>query len=223
MIGNVMSKQRILVIGVTSAGQASLPPLQCQRILQADLIVGGDRQLGFFADAAGETLNIRRGIGVVAERLRQARDAGQRAVVVASGDPLCYGIGTSLRRYFAPEELEIIPAPSAFQLAFAALAEPWQDAALLSAHTRPLEAVLQELHRAPKSAILTDPHHTPTVIAQALLDAGWEATTPCAVCENLALPDERIVRATLAEVAMHEFAPLNVCIVWKDRGEEEGA
>jgi precorrin-6Y C5,15-methyltransferase (decarboxylating) len=214
-----MGKQRILVIGITGAGQESLPAAQLQRVLGADLLVGGERQLTYFADAAGEKLSMSCGIGAAAERLRQAQDAGQQAVVVASGDPLCYGIGSSLRRYFAADELEFVPAPSAFQLAFAALAEPWQDAALLSAHNRPLETVVQGVRQAAKAAIMTDPQHTPAVVAQALLGAGLPAATACAVCENLGQADQRIVRATLAEVAAQEFAPLNVLVVWNN-GEQ---
>jgi precorrin-6Y C5,15-methyltransferase (decarboxylating) len=209
-----MDKQRILVVGVTGAGQESLPATQLQRVLSADLLVGGDRQLAYFADAAGEKLSMSCGIGAAAERLQQARDAGQQAVVVASGDPLCYGIGTSLRRYFAADELEFVPAPSAFQLAFAALGEPWQDTALLSAHNRSLDVVSQGVRQAAKAAILTDLHHTPSVIAQALIDDGLPAATACAVCENLGQDDQRVVRGTLAEVVAQEFAPLNVLVVW---------
>lgn len=214
-----MDKQRILVIGVTGAGQDSLPAAQLRRVLCADLIVGGDRQLACFPDAAGEKLSMSCGIGAAAERLRQARDAGQRAVVVASGDPLCYGIGSSLRRYFAADELEFVPAPSAFQLAFAALGEPWHDTALLSAHNRPLETVVQGVRQAAKAAILTDNHQTPPVIARVLLDDGLPAATACAVCENLGQADQRVVQATLAEVAAQEFAPLNVLVVWNSHEE----
>jgi precorrin-6Y C5,15-methyltransferase (decarboxylating) len=176
--------------------------------------VGGDRQLAYFADAAGEKLSMSCGIGAAAERLREAREAGQQAVVVASGDPLCYGIGSSLRRYFAADELEYVPAPSAFQLAFAALAEPWQDAALLSAHNRPLDSVAHGVRQSTKAAILTDLRHTPNVIAQALIDDGLPAATRCAVCENLGQADQRVVRETLGALAAQEFAPLNVLVVW---------
>jgi precorrin-6Y C5,15-methyltransferase (decarboxylating) len=209
-----MNKQRILVVGVTGAGQDSLPAAQLERVLQADLLVGGERQLDYFSDVAGEKLSMSCGIGAAAERLRQAQDAGQQAVVVASGDPLCYGIGTSLRRYFAADELEFVPAPSAFQLAFAALAEPWQDAALLSAHNRPLESVVQGVQQASKAAIMTDPKQTPAVVAQALLEDGLLPATECAVCENLGQHDQRVVRGTLAQIAAQEFAPLNVLVVW---------
>ncbi len=211
-----MQPKRILVIGVTGAGADSLPVRQLQRVLAADLLVGGERQLSYFASARGEKLPMSCGIGVAAARLRQVRDAGRQAVVVASGDPLCYGIGTSLRRYFTAEELEFVPAPTSYQLAFAALGEPWHEAILLSAHNRPLDTVVERIRHAPIAAILTDTHATPSAIAQALLKVGMPAATACAVCENLSQPDERIVRATLDDVAVQEFAPLNVLVIWNE-------
>ncbi|NJN65598.1 MAG: precorrin-6y C5,15-methyltransferase (decarboxylating) subunit CbiE [Chloroflexaceae bacterium] len=217
-----MTNPRIVVIGVTGAGTEGLPAAQLKRVLDADLLVGGERQLACFPDATGEKLSLHGHLDAVVERLHRAREAGQRAVVVASGDPLCYGIGTSLRRSFAADELECFPAPSAFQLAFAALAEPWHDAVLLSAHNSPLAEVVQRARQADKAAILTDPHQTPTVVAQALIAGGLPAAAACAVCENLGQADQRIVRATLAQVAEQEFAPLNVLVVFCQKTRQEG-
>ncbi len=207
---------RILVIGMGGAGAAGLPAMLLTRIHQAGVLVGGQRHLAAFPGFGGETLAVTCRMQHIVERLQQARDQGELAVVLASGDPLCYGIGTTLLRHFPPEALEFIPAPSAFQLAGAALGESWIDFALLSAHARPLSDVIERVRTAPKAAILTDHRHTPAVIAQALLVAGLSPTTACAVCENLGYPEQRIVRATLTSVAAQEFAALNVFVVWQD-------
>lgn len=207
---------RILVLGVTGAGRESLPAAQLARVLQADLLVGGDRHLGYFPECVGERLSLRQGVDAAARRLRQALIEGQRAVVLASGDPLCYGIASSLRRSFAAEELEIVPAPTAYQLAFAALGEPWHDAALLSAHGRPISEVVRAVCIATKAAILTDDQHTPAAIALALLDVGLHRMSPCAICENLGEPEQRIVRTTLADAVGQTFAALNVLVVWNE-------
>lgn len=207
--------QPVLVIGLTGAGPTWLPPALLERVHQADLLVGGRRHLAMFPGAGRERLPLTNNVVEAVERLRLALARGERAVVLASGDPLCYGIGATLRRYLAPDELEIIPAPSAFQLAFAALAEPWHDALLLSAHGRPLEDVVARVRGARKAAVLTDPRTaTPNAVARALLDAGLDPATPCAVCENLGAPDQRVVRGTLETVAAGEFGPLNVFVVW---------
>ena len=210
---------RILVVGMTGAGRAALPEGLIARILRAELLVGGERHLEAFPTFGGERLSARQELSLVARRLRAALERGERAVVLASGDPLWYGIGASLRRWFAAEELEIVPAPTSYQLAFAALGEPWHDAALLSAHARPLDEVVRGVRQAPKAAILTDNRHTPAVIARALIEAGLAPTAACAICENLGEIGQRIVRTTLEEAAARTFAPLNVLVVWRD---EEG-
>lgn len=210
---------QILIIGLSAAGAIGLPNFLLDRIQSADLLAGGRRHLSYFPDFNGEQLAIQADIDSVVERLRQVRAAGHQAVVLASGDPLCFGIGATLRRYFPAEALEIVPAATAFQLAFAALAEPWQDATLLSAHARPLTEVVAQAHLAPKSAILTDNHQTPAVVAQALLRTGFDPTSPCAICENLGSSHQRIVRTTLNQVDQQPYASLNVFVVWHDQAQ----
>lgn len=221
------SSPRLLVIGLTASGAESLPAALRARIEAADLLVGGQRHLSYFPDFAGEKLVIAAEVEPVAQRLQHALAAGEQGVVLASGDPLCYGIGATLRRYFPADALEIVPAPTAFQLAFAALAEPWSDAALLSAHARSLPAVVTGVLAAPKAAVLTDMQHTPAVVAQALLAGGLPPGTRCAICENLGSPEQRVVQTELGRIGEETYARLNVLVVWsggeeaKRRGSEE--
>jgi precorrin-6Y C5,15-methyltransferase (decarboxylating) len=209
----------ILIVGLSAAGAGELPSALVKRIASADLLVGGQRQLGYFPEFGGETMPVTSRIEPVAARLQQAVRGGERAVVLASGDPLCYGLGASLRRYLPAEAMEIIPAPTAFQLAFAALAEPWSEAALLSAHARRLDDVVTGVLDAPKAAILTDERHTPGLIARTLLQAGLSPQSACAICENLGGSDQRIVRTVLGEVDRQRYAALNVFVVWRDQTE----
>lgn len=192
---------------------AWLPAPLIERIQRCDLLVGGARHLHAFPDAGRERLVIDAQIEALLDRVAAAHTSGLRVVVLASGDPLWHGIGTTLRRRFNAEELEIIPAPTAAQLAFAALGEPWHDALLLSAHGRPLEPVIRLLLHAPgRAAIVTDAHNTPTRIATRLLELGWPDSV-AAVCERLGDPAQRIVRATLSEIAAQHFDPLNVLVL----------
>lgn len=208
---------RILIVGMSAGGADSLPAALLERITGADVLLGGQRHLDYFPNFAGDTLPIGANIEAVVKRLQQARQNNKQAVVIASGDPLCYGIAATLRRYFPAEALEIIPAATAFQLAFAALSEPWSDAALLSAHARPLPTVVAGVLAAAKAAILTDNQHTPAVIAKNLINAGLDANSRCAVCENLGSPEEQVIRATLSEACNRDFAPLNVFVTWNEQ------
>lgn len=211
---------RILVVGVLPSGPQGLSNELRRRIAAADLLIGGLRLLDYFPESQAERLPIGADIVPVVEQLQRARAADRQVVVLASGDPLCYGIGASLRRFLPAEALEIVPAPSSFQLAFAALAEPWHDAVLLSAHGRPLDEVIGRVLAAPKAALLTDRHNTPAAIARALLSAGAHAQSSCAVCENLGTSEQRIVRTSLCEVADEGYAALNVFVVWRQHGAE---
>lgn len=210
------AKYPVLVVGMSDAGAAGLAESMVDQICTADVLAGGDRHLGFFPDACGERVPIRAEVDAVLERLRQARDDGRRVVVLASGDPLWYGIGASLLRVFGPESLEFKSAPSSFQLAFAAIGEPWTGATVLSAHGRPPAPVISSILGSPLSAVLTDPVNTSAAIASRLLAAGMDGSERCAVAERLGGPDQRVVQTTLEKVAEGTFADPNVLIVWND-------
>jgi len=139
-------------------------------------------------------------------------------VVLASGDPLFFGIGRTLIARFGAGRLLITPALSTLQLAFAHFKEPWEDAALLSLHGRDGLDILPTLLRRHKVFLLTDRHHRPEVIAQALatgLDDLGLAEPSCRimVAENLGMADERIHHGSPLTIAGSRFAELNVMIV----------
>jgi len=216
---------KILVLGIGFGGVEGLAPQLNQQILAADLLVGGQRHLANFAAFKGEKIAILNNIEKVIQQIQQFFLEKKQIVVLASGDPLYYGIGTRLRQVFTAEELEIIAAPTSFQLAFAALAEPWHDALFLSVHAHPLEKVILKIinfYHNPsgelsKIALLTDNQNTPAAISTALLAAKIAPATPCAICENLGLPNQRIVQTTLDQAANEVFAPLNVFILWLEK------
>jgi precorrin-6Y C5,15-methyltransferase (decarboxylating) len=204
----------VLVAGISDAGADGLAPAVIALITAAEVLAGGDRHLALFPDVSAERIPIRAAIDPVLDRLRMAREDGHRVAVLASGDPLWYGFGASLRRVFPPEALDFRPAPTSIQLAFAVLGEPWAGAALLSAHGRPLEAILQRILGAPLSAVLTDSVRTPAAIASKLITEGLGGSERCAVCERLGGVEQRIVRTTLEDAAGRTFADPNVFVIW---------
>lgn len=205
---------KILVVGMTAAGVESLSQGVIDQILSADLLIGGKRHLAYFPTFRGDTLPITNNISTVVETLKSSISSQKSTIVLASGDPLFYGIGATLRRYFSADQLEILPAPSSIQLAFAALGESWHDATLLSAHGRSIEYVVAEIVTGEKCGVLTDNLHTPREIARRLLAGGLSAETPCAICENLGANNQRIVRTTIRAASENDYANLNVFVIW---------
>ncbi len=205
----------IAVIGLTDAGACDLPAHLAAIIACADVLCGGVRHLAFFPDHPAERVVVRGDIAALAARLHEATAGGRRVVVLASGDPLLYGIGATLRRSLPASMLRIYPAVSAVQLAWARIAEPWHDAALVSVHGRELAPVVAAARHTRKLAVLTDALHTPAVIARALLGAGVPDCR-AVVCERLGGDAERIIETTLAALPAQTFDPLNVLLLIRE-------
>lgn len=141
--------------------------------------------------------------------------------VLASGDPLFYGIGSRLLAMFPEEAVEIHPALSSVQRACALFRLPWDDAMVVSLHGRTFTHLPGMLLGGGKHLVLTDPHLGPNRIAKQLLaylqsvgETNLQQDVRMLVAENIGLPNERVFRGTLAEGAARSFAELNIlCLI----------
>ena len=156
-------------------------------------------------------------LGPGLDAVAAARAAGRRVCVLASGDPGFFGIVRALGSVLGPDALVVHPAPSSVAVAFARLGLPWDDAAVVSAHGRPLAAAVRLAARSPKVAILIGPDSTPEVLAAALLEAG-AVHEHAAVCERLGTPDEAVTVTDLAGVAAGRWDGRAVVLLWSGTG-----
>jgi precorrin-6Y C5,15-methyltransferase (decarboxylating) len=200
------------VIGIGDDGCCSLSSVAIQAIASAQYLVGGERQLAFFPEFAGTKIVIK---GAIAPLLSRVRDLSSEnnVCILASGDPLFYGIGSSLIREVGPEHVAVIPHPSSLQLACARAGWDWNDLPVISLHGRPRTGFLTTLRQEHRAAVLTDPENTPQHLAQWMLDhnqSEWEAC----VCENLAGTDERVRWFSMSDLATCEdVGRLNVLLL----------
>jgi precorrin-6Y C5,15-methyltransferase (decarboxylating) len=145
----------------------------------------------------------------------------QPAVLLASGDPLFFGIGRLALSQFGAGRVEILPDLSCLQMAFAAIKMPWDEALLLSFHGGPEVAKRRPLPWGPEDlpylirhhtriAILTDGINHPGVIAQALKGV---AGVRLHVAMRLAYPEEQVISGTPEEIARGSYALPNLVIV----------
>ena len=116
---------------------------------------------------------------------------GQPTAVLASGDPLWFGVGSLLLRHVPVAETRVLPAPSAFALAAARLGWALQDTACLSCCGRPVAAVVPHLQHGARLLVLCADAATPAAIAALLHASGFGAST-LHVLEALGGPAERI-------------------------------
>jgi len=204
--------KKIFVIGAGVEGQEGFGQRSLELIHKADLLVGGERQLRLFPEFKGETLTIDSNVGAVIERLQKEEGS---VVVLASGDPLFFGIGRTLLRNFPPSKLEFLPNVTSVQYAFAKIGEAWDDAVFISAHGRGLQGAVDRIVANDKAAILTDERNTPRAIAAEMMRRGRDGYSAW-LCENLGGADERILETDVKGLLEVEAAPLNVLILIKE-------
>jgi precorrin-6Y C5,15-methyltransferase (decarboxylating) len=205
-------KRAVTVVGVGDDGCKGLTARGLEAVMAAEWLVGGERQLAFFPDFGGERIVLQDGLGAALDRVAAIADE-HNVCVLASGDPLFFGVGSLVIKKVGAGHVEVIPHPSAMQWAFARVGLRWDDAQWLSLHGRPREGFLTRLRSASKVALFTDDANSPATLATELLahdEVGWRAW----VCENLAGPGERVRAFTIAELAAcADIAPLNVLLL----------
>jgi precorrin-6Y C5,15-methyltransferase (decarboxylating) len=175
--------------------------------------------------------NVDETIKFIRSRIRKQKRSGLIITVLASGDPLFFGIGIRVVKEIGKERVEIIPDLSSVQIAFSRIKEPWDDAFFMSIHKGPdpekrrylkyeikdIPALLEK-HR--KIAILTDRENNPSEIAKILISSPFKKVPPVMyICEKLGYADENIIKGLPADVLKMSFSNPNVVIVLSgDRG-----
>jgi len=200
---------RVLVAGV-EPGARSLPPDVAARAADADLLAGAQRHLDLVPGFRGEALAFET-LRVTEVVARIAAETDKRAVILASGDPGFFGVAALVLRRIPPHQVEVRPAVSSMQLAFARAREPWSDAQFVSLHGRPLENLAPVLG-SPRVGVFTDEVRSPAAVAAFLEDAGWD-DYEMVVAEDLGLPTERVRRGPVGAFREWTGSALNVVLL----------
>ncbi len=198
------------VVGCGPNGWADVPPAACPLILEAEVVFAADRLRPTLPQVAGEVRSWPTPFSDALAAVEALR--GRRVCVLASGDPMWFGVGASLARRVPPAEMTVIPAPSAFALAAARLAWPLQEVATLSLHGRPLAGINGHLSPGARLLILSRDGDQPAEVATHLAQRGF-GPSRLWVLEDLDGPAERIVEGTAAAWPGGPCADLNVLAV----------
>ncbi|MEX0677299.1 MAG: precorrin-6y C5,15-methyltransferase (decarboxylating) subunit CbiE [Pirellulales bacterium] len=205
-----MSNHKIHIIGIGDDGVDGLVSPARQLIDEAQLLVGAESTLARIPRSKAERLvvgaNLDEAVGEI------AGSGNKRIVVLASGDPLFYGVARYLCDKLGKERFEVVPHVSSMQLAFARVKESWEEAYLTDLTNRRLDQVLEKIRSATKAGLFTSDACPPKSVAKAMLERRIDYFSAY-VCENLGSPDERVTQGELAEIAAQDFSPLNVMIL----------
>lgn len=198
------------VVGIGDDGLDSIGPRARALIEAGDIVIGGERHLAMIADHPGECIPWRQPL----ERSLDDIDAlrGRKVVVLASGDPMCHGVGAMLAQRFSAEEMQVLPAASAFSLACARLGWPLSDVQTLSLHNSPPSTIRRYLQPGARLVMLTRNGDTPHLVASLLVEMGF-GPSRIHVFEHLDGEKERRIDATADHWVAKDIAALNTLAI----------
>ena len=177
----------LTVIGIGDDGFTGLGRTARRALLNATVIYGGERHLAMLPPRLHARRKPWPSPFDIAPVLAQ-RDTS--VCVLASGDPMLYGVGATLARHLHADELRVLPAPSSLSLAAARLGWPLQDVVTVSLVGRPLATLRRHLHDGARIFVLSADGATPAAVAHLLDEHGFGATR-ISVFEHLGGASER--------------------------------
>jgi precorrin-6Y C5,15-methyltransferase (decarboxylating) len=205
------ARRWLSIVGIGEDGVEGLTPVARGLISAAKIVFGGKRHLTLAAPLIRGAPRpwpspFERGIDEVLTH------RGQDVCVVASGDPFLYGVGSVLSRHVDPQEMLVVPAPSAFSLAAARLGWALPETTLLSLHGRELDLVRPHLQPGAHVLALTSDGDGPAMLARLLAETGFGASR-LTVLEALGGPRERIRTSTAKHFDLGTVDDLNTVAV----------
>jgi precorrin-6Y C5,15-methyltransferase (decarboxylating) len=177
----------LTVVGIGDDGFAGLARAARRALFDATVVYGGKRHLAMLPECVRARRERWPSPFDIAPLLREA---GARMCVLASGDPMLFGIGATLAREFGADRMRVLPAPSSLSFAAARLGWPLQEIATVSAVGRPLAAINAYLHNGARLFVLSGDGATPADIAARVTARGF-GETKITVFEHLGGPLER--------------------------------
>ncbi|HIK03098.1 MAG TPA: precorrin-6y C5,15-methyltransferase (decarboxylating) subunit CbiE [Trichormus sp. M33_DOE_039] len=206
-----MSGKWLAVVGIGEDGLGGLSAIARSLVAQAEIIVGGDRHLAMLpTDDQREKISWSSPISSSINAVIQHR--GRSVCVLASGDPMCYGVGANLTRHIPIAEMTIIPAPSAFSLACARLGWSLTEVETLSLCGRPLAVLQSYIYPGARLLILSAGKDTPRIVAEILTQRGF-SQSQMTVLERMGGVHERMITGTAVNWEESEIADLNTIAV----------
>ena len=199
----------LTVVGIGEDGFKGLGKNARHALLRATRIIGGQRQLDLLPVCIrGERQLWPSPFSLEPVLARR----GEPVCVLASGDPMFYGVGASLARQVAADELLVLPAPSSVSLAAARLGWPLQDVVTLSVVARPLAALNAHLASGVRLLVLSNDGSSPGLIAALLAQAGF-GSSRLSVFEHLGGADEQRIDGLAQSWTLDRVADLNLVAI----------
>jgi precorrin-6B C5,15-methyltransferase / cobalt-precorrin-6B C5,C15-methyltransferase len=200
----------LTIIGLGEEGLDGLTPAARKLIERAETLVGGERHLAKVPNGTAERLSWASPLKLTIDEILKRRE--RRVVVLATGDPLWFGIGVTLLRAVPAEETWIVPGVSAFALAAARLGWPLAEVECLTLHGRSCAFLNGVVTPGARLLLLSHDGATPPAVAKALTDLGYGPSC-LTVLEHMGGAEERRLTGTAAAWPAGQAQALNTIAV----------
>jgi precorrin-6Y C5,15-methyltransferase (decarboxylating) len=202
----------VLVVGVGAGGWTGLTSAGRAAVDSAEVIVGSSRQLDLIdprvqAERVRLPSPLAPGLPGLLERYRD-----RRLCVLASGDPMFYGIGSTLVRLLDPGMVEVVPNISSVNLACAELRWAVETVTVISAVGRPMAALQPVIQPGRRALVLTADGNGADDVAAILRGRGF-GPSRITVLERLGAKTERMSCATAGEWSGARHDPLAIVAI----------
>ncbi len=227
ILARFINTMTIHVIGLGVSQQAVLTANAMGALKQAEVIIGSPRQVetifNIAVDPIASPISNQAAKGqkfIALPKLNELKTlltdlANKQVCILASGDPLYFGIGRWLGKH-ATEELYFYPGVSSIQAACHKLGISLQDCDAISLHGRPVETLRSLIRHNQTLVILTDKHSQPKRLAQECFDMGYH-DAKITVCEDLGYDKEQVrsfsIEDLLRDLPIIDFSELQVSII----------
>lgn len=211
-------ENKIYIIGIGPGSSEYLTKKAIDTVKSSDYTVGSTRAINLFDDVNNKlAFNVKD----LLDKLEKGVDLaieGNTVSILSTGDPGFSGVlNTVLRiandKNFPKEKIEVIPGISSLQLAAARNHIQWDNANVMTFHGREnIEDILKVINNGKTTIAL--PSKKVRDMAQFLLDNGVNENRQVVVCERLSYDDEKIVQATLKDIASSEFTYMCIMIIY---------
>ncbi len=201
---------KITIVGCGPGATGLMTQAATEAIETADYIVGSRRLLEMAGNTDAVTLNSGANTEAAIEFIEKNRGKGKVAVLV-SGDPGIFSVAKLVVKKFGIEQCRIIPGISSIQAAFAALGQSWNDAMIISAHSKDPEKVTEPDDTITKIAVLLGTKRSQDWVVGFAnkLKGDWVLY----LCENLSLENEKVRKLTVDQFDKVETESMAIAVL----------
>lgn len=176
-------------------------------ISTSDVLIGGKRNLESIKNFEGEKIVLDSNLREIIEYINNNKE--KQISIIASGDPLIYGIGRYLSKNIDNKMLNVVSGISSLQYIFSKIYVDMNDVYITSSHGKVPDFDYILSHK--KVCMVTDFKIGPKQISKEIIDRNLNKII--VVGENLSYDNEKITIAKPEEIIRMDNFDMNVVVI----------